>query len=192
MESWGRLGSERMDVPLRVLCRRPGPSSAWPGRDVSLPRAVLLRAWGGRGACTAIILLCQQKTAERGKGKLRFAWVSSEPAQINVRRGRRTDGALAAEAAAREGRQGSEVGPAGRPRQGRRLLALPGFLLPPGSLSLGSCLSFHLPLIPLEAGLTQEPPKQGPHQCHTPAGTPANRDHLGVCALHPTGHRPLG
>ena len=44
-------------------------------------------------------------------------------------------------------------------------------LSPPGSLSLGSCLSFHLPLIPLEAGLTQEPPKQGPDQCYTPART---------------------
>lgn len=37
---------------------------------------------------------------------------------------------------------------------------------------LGSSLSFHLPLIPIEAGLTQEPPKQGPEQCHTPARTP--------------------
>ena len=37
---------------------------------------------------------------------------------------------------------------------------------------LGSFLSFHLPLIPLEAGLTQEHPKQGPKQCHTPARTP--------------------
>lgn len=50
-------------------------------------------AQGDGGECTLrSFLLCRQKTAERGKGELRFAWVSSEPAQRWMRGGARGGG----------------------------------------------------------------------------------------------------
>lgn len=58
------------------MCTGCVPRSAGMLGFQSLPWA------GGRGECVLrSFLLCQQKTAERGKGKLHLAWVSSEQGQ---------------------------------------------------------------------------------------------------------------
>lgn len=87
--------------PVSPVCARAAPAARAP---VSAPPesaaahagptrfpewSPLGREVGGERALRSF-LLCQQKTAERGEGKLRFAWVSSEPgAEINARRGAR-------------------------------------------------------------------------------------------------------
>lgn len=197
MESWGLgegLGSEHTDVPCVCCAGDRAPSSAWPGRDVSLSRAVLLRAWGGRGERALRSFCFANRKLPRGE-KANSVSLGSAVSQHRLMCGEAGGRMGAPRRRQQRGRgrgQGSEVGPAGRPRQGRRLGALPGFLLPTRFTLPGLLPQFppdpDTPRGRVNPGASKTGPTSVPHT----SWNPANRDHLGVCALHPTGHRPLG
>lgn len=149
VQGWAHVDARVLQRVLGAgLCWQASPGCTRAARglracgDSSFPRVV---PPGGEVGVSALrsFLLCQQKTAKRGKGKLHFAWVSSEPgAEINVRRGARRKGAL--EAVGGGGQAGDRTGvgvgawrspgePVSRgqvPDQGHRV-GDPGFPRPP-------------------------------------------------------------
>lgn len=123
------------------------------------------REVGGEHALRSF-LLCQQKTVERGKGKLRFAWVSSEPgAEINARRGARRKGALRRR---RGGRGGARC-------EGHRMGgSLPSVSLPPDPSKFAL----------LQACILHTPPSHPQPQLPTPFLAAQHRPfHLGSLSL---------
>lgn len=96
------LGGERMDVPCVCCAGDRAPSSAWPGRDVSLPRAVLLRAWGGRGERALRSFCFANRKLPRGE-KANSVSLGSAVSQHRLMCGEAGGRSPKAEAAAREG-----------------------------------------------------------------------------------------
>lgn len=189
MESrgWGRgwAVSTRMSpacaVPATVPLPRPGPAgtSHFPGR--SSP------ARGGRGERALRSFCFANRKPPRGE-KANSVSLGSAVSHYRLMRGEAGGRTGAPRRRQQRGRGRVKDQRRGQAADHSRANGLGPFLAslsPPGSLSLGSCLSFHLPLIPLEAGLTQEPPKQGPDQCHTPARIPLTVATWGFATLAP-------